>query len=298
MNTSDARSMLALQGALKILHVKEDEHEQVAYWGSLLALVGFSFALGNGVANALFLKRYGIAYLPTMYALLGFALAVAGIAYAAYADRLPAERLFRILLQTLLALVMACWVLMSFTAWEWVYPFFFVLYELASELLLLHAGMYMIQNFDTLQLQRLSPLLFAATQTGMIAGGALLASVAPFLPLKNLLPLWALLAGLSSVVIYRWHKRAGISPYYHTTQKHRSGPRHALAQLTHGLKFLRYSDLARAACYALFFMATSFFLLSYSVNRVYTETFTSEAALGAFFGWLTALTGAAALRRC
>lgn len=295
MNTADARSTPAMQGALNILRIKEDEREQIAYLGALLVLIGIGFALGRGVADALFLKRYGIAYLPVMYVLLGIALAVAGIAYAAYADRFPAERLFRILLYTLLTLVMACWVLMSFTTWEWVYPFFFVLYELASELLWLHVGIYMIQNFDTLQLQRLSPLLFAAAQIGKIAGGTLLASVAPFLPLKNLLPLWALLVGLSTVAIYRWHKRAGISPHYHAVQKNRSGLRHSVTQLAYGLKFLRRSDLARAACYALFFMAASFSLLSYSINRVYTEAFTSEAALGAFFGWLTALTGVAAL---
>jgi HEAT repeat protein len=58
---------------------------------------------------------------------------------------------------------------------------------------------------------------------------------------------------------------------------------------------MRTSPLFRAMSFALFFMVITFYVLCYSVNRVYAAAFPDEASLSVFFGWLGVATGVAAL---
>lgn len=265
------------------------------YYLALFVLLGVGLSLGRGSMAALFLKRYGIEYLPVMYAVLSIFIAVASITYAAYVDRVSSERLFVKMLGALGVLVAACWGLMSFTTIEWVYPAYYLVYELASELLILHAKFYVDQNFDSLQLQRLSPPIFASMHFGKIVGGLVLGVIAPLIGVANSLLIWVVLAAIPVMLIVRRHERVGISPYFRPGRKGRVGLRESVSQVAQGVKFFRKTALLRAASYAFFFMVISFFILNYSVDRVLTETFPRENQLAAFIGWLSAITGAMAL---
>ena len=81
--------------------IEEDEAGTVSYFFVFLIIVGFGMALGNATANALFLKRFGIDYLPLMYLVQGFACFVASLLYTSIADVISAERLFKILFSML-----------------------------------------------------------------------------------------------------------------------------------------------------------------------------------------------------
>ncbi|MCK4706264.1 MAG: hypothetical protein KAT90_12335, partial [Gammaproteobacteria bacterium] len=70
-------------------------------------------ALGNATANALFLKRFGIDYLPLVYLAQGGACLLAMLLYASIADLFSAEWLFKILFTVLAALVLGFWALIS-----------------------------------------------------------------------------------------------------------------------------------------------------------------------------------------
>lgn len=58
-----------------------------------------------------------------------------------------------------------------------VYPAYYALYALSAELLVLHGGVYIGQNLNTLQAKRLTPLIFGGYQFGMMLGGLLLINV-------------------------------------------------------------------------------------------------------------------------
>ena len=58
---------------------------------------------------------------------------------------------------------------------------------------------------------------------------------------------------------------------------------------------MRRSDMLRAMSFALFFMVITFYVLCYSVNKIYTNTFETEEALSSFFGILTAVNSSLAL---
>jgi hypothetical protein len=71
--------------------------------------------------------------------------------------------------------------------------------------------------------------------------------------------------------------------------------KNCVVDIKQGVRYTIDSELLRAASFSLFFMVIAFYILCYSVNRVYTQTFASEAALASFFGGLTAVTSTIAL---
>ena len=60
-----------------LLLIREDEPPRVIYLLGIFLLIGMGMAIGRSSADALFLKRYGVEYLPVMYLLLSVLLALA-----------------------------------------------------------------------------------------------------------------------------------------------------------------------------------------------------------------------------
>jgi hypothetical protein len=279
----------------ELLLIREDERPTVLYFVALIGVLGAGLAFGRGSADALFFKRYGVEHLPAMYALLGLVLAATSVAYAAYADRLASERLAIVVLAALAALVGVSWWLMVFTAVALAYPVYFLVYQVASDLLVVHVSLYMAQNFDALQSKRLFPLLFAALEAGRIVGGVLLAAATHLVGASHLLLPWLALTGAAVVMIRRHHRRVGASPFYRPPPRRRAPLRRAVEQVIQGVRFTHTSALARAQSGALFFLVVSYYILSYAINRIYTDHFATEESLTAFLGLLSAVTAAAAL---
>lgn len=275
--------------------VNPNETRVVLYYLILFVFLGVGVALGRGSADALFFKRYGIEHLPVVYVLSALALAVSCTLYAAFADRLSSERFLKYILAILSVLLFAVWALMNMPDVDWAYPLYYVLYEVASELVLIHAGLYLNQNLDALQSKRLVPLIFGGSQVGIILGGVLLAVLSPIIGVGNIVLLWILASLISIAMVVYWHSHRGVSPYYKAGRKRRLTVGDSLTELFQGLQFMRQSDLLRMASLSLFFMVIMFYVLIYSVNQVYTETFETEDSLSSFFGVLVAVNSFIAL---
>jgi hypothetical protein len=279
----------------KKLLIKPGERGNVLYFLMFFMLVSAGMAIGRSTADALFLKRLGIEYLPLMYIIQGMMLAAVSMVYAAFADRIPAEKFFRALFAVLIVLVFASWTAMSASSSPLVYPAYYLVYEVASEILLIHAALYMNQNMTTIQTKRLAPLVYAGAQVGTIIGGLLLVVAVPAFGARNLLLLWCALLLVGAIVINVRHKRHGTSTHFRTPKKSRHLMKDCIEQVQQGIKFTYRSSLLRAASLALFFMVLAFYILCYSVNRIYTQTFDTEESLTRFFGLLTASTSVIAL---
>jgi hypothetical protein len=279
----------------KKLLIKPGERGNVLYFLMFFMLVSAGMAIGRSTADALFLKRLGIEYLPLMYIIQGMMLAAVSMVYAAFADRIPAEKFFRALFAVLIVLVFASWTAMSASSSPLVYPAYYLVYEVASEILLIHAALYMNQNMTTIQTKRLAPLVYAGAQVGTITGGLLLVVAVPAFGARNLLLLWCALLLVGAIVINVRHKRHGTSTHFRTPKKSRHLMKDCIEQVQQGIKFTYRSSLLRAASLALFFMVLAFYILCYSVNRIYTQTFDTEESLTRFFGLLTASTSVIAL---
>ena len=279
----------------KLFLVHEGETGNVLYFLFFFLIVSAGMAIGRATADALFFKRFGIEYLPVMYIIQSLLLAMVSALYAAFADRVPAESFFKVLLATLTVLVAASWFIISRAGSSLIYPAYYLVYEVASELLLVHSALYMNQNMNTLQAKRLSPLIYAGAQAGTIAGGLLLALFAPVVGTQNLIMVWCLLLVTGIVGIIMRHRRYGASTHFRAHGKPRNLLKDCIVEIKQGVRYTIDSALLRAASFSLFFMVIAFYILCYSVNRVYTQTFASEAALASFFGGLTAVTSTIAL---
>lgn len=278
----------------KKLLIQPGERRNVVYFLVFFMLVSAGMAIGRSTADALFLKRLGIEYLPLMYIIQSAVLAAVSLVYAAFADRIPAERFFRALFVTLATLVLASWFAMS-TNNSLVYPAYYLLYEIASEVLLVHAALYMNQNMTTLQAKRLAPLVYAGAQTGTIIGGLVLVVAAEAIGTRNLLLAWCILLASGAAFITLRHRKYGTSTHFRTPKKSQNLLKDCIEQVHQGVRFTFRTSLLRAASLALFFMVLSFYILCYSINRIYTQTFDTEESLTQFFGLLTAATSAFAL---
>jgi len=284
-----------MQRLTDLLLIRQGERYQVFYFLGLFFLIGAGMALGRGASEALFFKRFGIEYLPLMYIFSCISLCLVSLLYAAFVDRLPSEKFYRILFSLLAVLLLANWYAIRHIESDLVYPVFFLLYEVASELLLVHSAVYINQNFIQTQTKRLTPVILAGHQVGVIVGGVLLASSAPFFGVVNMMLLWVALLVLAYLLVRHWHGGHGVSPYFRAGRKGRSKIKQSITQVTQGLKFMKTSRLLLMSSFSLFFMVLAVYILAYSVNVVYTKSFASEESLSAFFGILTAVTGALAL---
>lgn len=278
-----------------LLLVRRDELRQVGFFFLLMITVGAGMALGRGTTDALFFKRYGIEYLPVMYALVSLFLAAISLLYAAFVDLIPPERFFKILFLVLGGLLAASWEVMVRDGSDLVYPAYFLIYEVASELLLVHGALYLGQNLVQTPSKRLMPIILAGHQIGVILGGLVLALLAPTIGVHNMLLGWSLCLVLSLVLIVGWHARYGVSPYFRAGRKERSRLRQSVTQVTQGMRLMGSSSLLKMSSAALFFMVISTYVLCYTVNRIYSDTFATEESLSAFFGMLTAATSTTAL---
>jgi len=282
-------------GIEKRLLIHAGERSNVVYFLLFFLLVSAGMAVGRSSADALFFKRLGIEYLPLMYIIQSLLLAAVSLVYTAVADLIPAERFFRHLFGVLIALVLGSWVVIHTSGNTLIYAVYYLVYEVSSEVLLVHAALYMNQNMTTLQAKRLAPLVYAGAQVGTILGGLTLALAAPVYGTQNMLLVWCGLLVAASAALYIRHKRHGASTHFRTPRKTRNRFNAGLGQIQQGLKFTYNSSLLRASSLTLFFMVIAFYVLCYSVNRVYTQTFESEASLTRFFGLLTAITSILAL---
>jgi hypothetical protein len=61
----------AAGGISNLLLIRPEERGPVLYFVAFFVLVGAGMALGRGTTDALFIKRYGVQYLPVMYMILG-----------------------------------------------------------------------------------------------------------------------------------------------------------------------------------------------------------------------------------
>ena len=278
-----------------LILVRENEYKHVFYFFLIYLIAGCGNAFGRSSTDALFFKRFGIEYLPIMYIVLGVSLSLISVFYAAFADRIKPERFFIILYALMIGTLIVNWSVMSFGTTSNIYPIYFVVYEVASEVFLIHAAFYLSQNFDSMQAKRVFPVIMSGALIGSIIGGTTISLISTKIGIHNIIILWCILLGTSISLIAYWHKHNGSSPYYRPQYKSSKQFKQAVSQITFGVKLLKSSNLLKYSSFALFFMVITFYVLCYSVNRVYTTTFTTEEELTSFFGKLTAITSFLAL---
>ena len=274
----------------QVLQVKRTEWPRLGYFFCLFFVISAGLAIGRGTADALFLKRFGIQYLPLMYLGLGVLMACVSTVYAAYADRLAPERTFYILLSALAIMLVGNWYLMVIDAHSVAYPLYYLLFEISSELLVMHASLYFSGNFDNEQSKRLLPMTMAGLQLGEVAGGLIL-TMTLLIGVQGLVLVWSGLAATAVMIVVARHRSVGVSPFFHPGRRG-GGLKRTIEQVTQGLRFARRSNLLMYSSLAVFCMVVALNCLGYAAFAVYNANFKSEAELSVLFGVLTIVSSA------
>src|SRR4026207_1158084 len=97
------------------------------------------------------------------------------------------------------------------------YPIYYLLFEISSELLIMHASLYFSANFDNEQSKRLLPMTMAGLQTGEGAGRLIVTSCA-ILGRRGLGVVWGGLAAIAVGIVLPRPRTVGVSPFF------RAGP--------------------------------------------------------------------------
>lgn len=279
-----------------LLLIRDGEGRSALFFVLLFVCMGVGVAIGKGSADALFLKRYGVENLAYVYLGLAVVLSLVSIVYTGFVDRVSAERFLFLLFGIQLTALALAWVFMDVLEQSLVYPAYYALYALSAELLVLHGGVYIGQNLNTLQAKRLTSLIFGGYQFGMMLGGLLLINVVADVGLNSAPLAWGVCVLLALFMLAWWHGRHGTSPFYFPQSKrNKSQFKSAVDEVRQGIDFTRRMPLLKNSAFALVFMVITFYMLSYSAHVIYNKTFETEEDLLAFFGLLMIVTNVAAM---
>ena len=170
------------------------------------------------------------------------------------------------------------------------YPVYYLLFEISSELLIMHASLYFSANFDNEQSKRLLPMTMAGLQLGEVAGGLIL-TMSTIIGVQGLVLVWSGLAAIAVAIVVTRHRTVGVSPFF-APGRRGGGLGRTIEQVTQGLKFARRSKLLLYSSLAVFFMVVALNCLGYAAFAVYNANFKTEAELSVLFGVLTIVSSA------
>ncbi|KAF0167047.1 MAG: hypothetical protein FD157_209 [Rhodocyclaceae bacterium] len=275
--------MLSAPGAARIGGI------HLPYFFLLLLLIGFGMAIARGVSNTLFLKRYGIDYLPVIFLIQGLTLSSLSLAYATVADRYPPERVMAAILGVVVGAVMVLWLAGILGAPDVVWGALYLLYVSASETLALHATLYVGATFFGEQAKRLAPIAFAGGPVGDMLGGITLILLAPRLGAETTALLWPLFIGLALALILFRHR--------HDINRLPGAPRRrhlpqTLRQLRQGREFLKRSPLLRHVSLSVMYSVIAVFISAYLFKRTFAETLHDAESLATLYGLIILVSGA------
>ncbi|MEN8174610.1 MAG: MFS transporter [Pseudomonadota bacterium] len=262
----------------------------------VMALMGAGLGIGKGVNEALFLKRVGVDSLPMVYVLVSPLMLAAGLGYSAVVDRIAPERLFRVLFAVLAVTLLGLWWSMGVRPGANLpYTALFLVYEIASDLLIVHATFYISQMLNLAQSKRLTAFVLAGVQIGMLCGGVFLGLFLNLFAVTALLGLWVVFLAGGWALLFFYHHYLGASPFYQPRGARQRSWKVAVAELGGVIRYAGRVRLLRVLAGGLVFTVIGFYALHYLTNRVFAASFATEAELGQFLGWLIAFNSAVGL---
>ncbi|MEN8176114.1 MAG: MFS transporter [Pseudomonadota bacterium] len=266
------------------------------YLFAVMVLMGAGLGIGKGVNEALFLKRVGVDNLPMVYILVSPLMLVAGLGYSAVVDRIAPERLFRVLFAVLGVALLGLWWSMGVKPGaDLPYTALFLVYEIASDLLVVHATFYISQTLNLAQSKRLTAFVLAGVQIGMLCGGIFLGLFLNLFAVTALLGLWIVFLAGGWTLLFFYHRYHGASPFYQPRGARQRSWKAATAELGGVIRYAGRVRLLRVLAGGLVFTVIGFYALHYLTNRVFAASFATEAELGQFLGWLIAFNSAVGL---
>jgi HEAT repeat protein len=280
-----------LRAALK---VRPGEGRMVALQIGLTFCVSAGGSLGGNGVDALFVKRFGVQYLPYLYMALGLVALVTLLGTAGLLSRVSRERLYTGLP---LALALALIGERAIVGLElnWFYPVMWLGMNVMGALQGLFTWGLAGMVTDTRQAKRLFPLFGAGNILGAVVGGFLTAPLAGLLRAENLLLAWAAALALAFVLGRALIGGApGISRARPSTSQRRRASRRRQAgpldQIRQGFQYVRRSRLMIWISVSSVLLAVLLYSLALPFAKAAAAQYPDVDALAGFLGAFQGLT--------
>ena len=186
--------------------VREAERPRFVFFFTLATLITLAQTLGLAGAEALFLARIGVEFLPHTFILAAAGSVVGLLLYATVVGAVRNNLLFSRMLW-LAALALGAGAFVAFSGSRAILPVLLGAFFLTQALFLNHFWTFASDYFDILASKRLSPLFAFGASAGGALGGGLAVALIRFAPPEALVGAWALLL-LASGIFVRTRRRA------------------------------------------------------------------------------------------
>lgn len=261
----------------------------IVHLAAVAMLVGGGLAIGRGSSDALFFKRFGTEYLPHMFFATSFLLVLASAAYAKVADKWRPGKVLLVFSAAVAVLLVTNWLFMQYGSSPYAFVGYFLIYAVASEILLVQFGFYAGRFFDVQQAKRLTPLVYAASRLGAVIGGLALGGLVQIWPAPSLALVWtASLLLLGATVVWKARSTEGVLSGPKVRSSHQGG-------MLNALFFARRSRLLRITAVGAFLLIILVSMQDYIVAILLTRHFESEQELTTYFGLFFAFSNALVL---
>jgi MFS family permease len=184
---------------LTLLHLRPGEFHRVAWVGVIGLCWTAATALGDSIAQSVFVTRVGADALPRMFLFKALLDVIAAALYLPLTRNRSPGRVWRAALALYAATVLITRVAAAGGGEVSAYALY-VAHECAWTILTIHWGVFILDAFDASQARRLFPLLFTAARLGGVLAGAVLGRLAPVLGALNLLGAAAAFAVAAGVI--------------------------------------------------------------------------------------------------
>jgi hypothetical protein len=271
----------------RIFSLQPGEGRVAAQLALLMLATSAGAAMGAAATEALLFANFDLAKLPLLYVALGattFACTIVASGLLAGGDR---ARIY-IVLPAVLAAVVAAERVAAFSGQGWVYAALWLAMNVVTSLQGIGAWGLAGAVCDVRQAKRLFPLFNAAKIAGTVAGSLAVTLAVRFVPVEDLLIVWALALGLAAAIAFAMRVRIRRP----TDIAESAG---LVAEMRRGFGIVRDSPLLRILAGTLVFFSLLYFSLALPFSRGAREAYPHAADLATFLGLFNGATTVVAL---
>lgn len=196
-------------GLHRLLHLRPGETSRLLWVGAIGIAYAAATAVGNDVAEAIFITRVGADAMPLVFLAKGAFDVLAAALYLPLARGRSQRQVWLVALGLYIATVIAARAVVAGGGDASAFGLF-IAHETAWTILTIHWGVFVLDVFDASQARRLFPILFTTARLGGVIAGVLVSTLAAPLGVPNLL-LFA--AGFAAITALLSLGRADTSPH-------------------------------------------------------------------------------------
>ncbi len=255
--------------------IRTGEAKMVAFVAALFAFIEIGRGIGGNAADGLFFIRFGVAFLPYLYMILGAVTFVIMLSYTMGLGRLNKATFFSELLLVLAAVLLVERAAILFDQ-PLLYPLLWISVNIISLILGTFVWNVASEVCDTRQAKRLFSLFTSAGILGGVLGNFVTGPLAKSMGTENLLVLYAALLLVCLALI-----RAITPQFFRKAQKKSKG---LIDEIRVGFDFVRTSRLMQLIAFASVLFSVLFFSISFPFSKIVSASFPNEADVAGFLG--------------